>query len=157
MSGIFSADLEGMAAYARGIMASRPADFVIGADYLRRWWVLPRNDYCNVYLHEFLHSDDDRALHDHPWASTSFIIEGRYIEHTPDGAFERNAGDVVTRAAEACHRVELYPGERAVTLFFTGPKVRDWGFACPKGWVPWWEFVDDRDAGQVGAGCGEFA
>ncbi|WP_287865143.1 hypothetical protein [Achromobacter sp.] len=47
----------------------RPPDFVIGdaADpYLRRGWIISRNPVFNLYLHQFLRSDDDRALHDHP-------------------------------------------------------------------------------------------
>jgi hypothetical protein len=156
----FKADLLGMQLWARGLMASRPPDFVIGDDYLRRWWVLPRNDFANVYLHEFRRSDDDRAMHDHPWASTSVLLFGRYLEHTPDGSFWRDKGDVVTRAADARHRIELLSfgsGEAvpAVSLFITGPAVREWGFACPHGWVHWRDFVDARDSGAVGRGCGE--
>ena len=153
MADVFKAELADMQDWARGLMASRPPDFVIGDHYLRRWWVVPRNDFANVYLHEFRRSDDDRALHDHPWASTSVILMGRYIEHTPEGKFVRLAGDVSTRAAEALHRVELLPDETAITLFMTGPKVREWGFACPQGWRHWTEFVDARDTGQVGRGC----
>lgn len=153
MSDEFKAELADMQAWAKGLMASRPPDRVIGDHYLRRWWVLPRNDMANVYLHEFRRSDDDRALHDHPWASTSCILFGRYIEHTPDGAFMREAGDVVSRPAEALHRVELINDEPAISLFMTGPKVREWGFACPQGWRHWSEFVDARDSGQVGRGC----
>jgi len=141
------------------IATRRPPDFLVGkpADpYLRRWHLLPRNDWFNIYLHHFLHSDDDRAMHDHPWANTSFLITGSYIEHTPDGTFTRNAGDVVERAADALHRLEVIPGQRAISLFMTGPTVREWGFACPKGWVHWRDFVDARDAGQIGRGCGEF-
>lgn len=153
MADVFLAPLEGMQDWARGIMASRPPDFVIGDHYLCRWWVVPRNDMANVYLHEFRRSDDDRALHDHPWASTSCILFGRYIEHTPEGSFMREAGDVISREAEALHRVELCPGETAITLFITGPKVREWGFACPQGWRHWRDFVDARDKGQTGPGC----
>lgn len=145
-----------MLAWAGSVMERAP-DFVIGDDYLRRWWVVPRNDKCSVYLHEILHSDDDRAFHDHPWENTSVVIDGRYIEHTPEGSFVRVAGDVVTRAANALHRLEILPGGRAVTLFLTGPTVREWGFACPQGWVPWREFVDARDTGKIGRGCGEHA
>lgn len=155
MSDVFAADLDGMNAWARGIMASRPPDFVIGDHYLRRWWVLPRNEFANVYLHEFRRSDDDRALHDHPWASTSVILHGQYIEHTPEGQFLRQAGDVISRPAEALHRVELIDDQPAITIFITGPKVREWGFACPQGWRHWTEFVDARDSGQIGRGCGE--
>lgn len=155
MTGQYTATLDDLQAWAREVMASREPDFVIGDNYLRRWWIVPRNDGCNVYLHEINRSDDDRALHDHPWANTSMLLFGSYIEHTPDGRFVRTAGDVVTREAEASHRLEVIPGETAISLFITGPKVRDWGFHCPNGWVPWSDFVDDRDKGQVGRGCGE--
>lgn len=144
--------------WANAIMQSREPDFIIGpADnpYLRRWWVIPRNEGCNVYLHEILRSDIDRALHDHPWPNTSMLIDGGYIEHTPDGAFERTAPWIGSRDAEALHRLEIADGGRAVTLFITGPKVREWGFACPNGWVHWRDFVDPNDSGQVGRGCGE--
>lgn len=60
-------NIEDMQAWARARMQRLP-DFVIGDDpdrpYLRRWWIVPRNEYCNVYLHEILRSDDDRAGHD---------------------------------------------------------------------------------------------
>lgn len=154
MSGLPYADMAAMHMWASLIMAREP-DFIIGDNYMRRWWVIPRNKSCNVYLHEILHSDDDRAMHDHPWANTSLLIAGSYIEHTPEGTFVRRAGDVVQRSAEALHRLEVIPGERAVSLFMTGPVVREWGFACPNGWVHWRDFVDDRDAGQIGRGCGE--
>jgi hypothetical protein len=134
---------------------SRSPDFVIGDNYLRRWWLVPRNPLCNVYLHEITKSDDDRALHDHPWANRSLIIAGSFIEITPDGEFVRNAGDVVEREAEALHRLVVEDGKRVLSLFMTGPAVREWGFACPQGWRHWRDFVDARDAGQVGRGCGE--
>lgn len=41
------------------------------------------------------------------------------------------------------------------TLFLTGPKVRTWGFWCPKGFVPWFDFVKPEASGEVGRGCGE--
>ena len=138
MSYIPYASLPDMLQWADEVMMRAP-DFVIGDDYLRRWWVIPRNEGCNVYLHEILQSDDDRALHDHPWDNTSYVISGEYLEHTPDGVFKRIAGDIVQRKATDTHRLEL-TGPRAVTLFFTGPKVRDWGFICERGWVPWQEF-----------------
>lgn len=155
MSDVFKADLPAMQAWARGIMAGRPRDFEIGENYLRRWWILPRNDFCNVYLHHIVDSDIDRALHDHPWPSTSFLIEGGYIEHTPDGVFKRKAGDVISRAADALHRLEIPAGGYAISLFITGPKVREWGFACPHGWVHWQDFTDPDNPGSVGRGCGE--
>ncbi len=148
-------DIAEMQKWAAGLMASRKPDFIIGDDYLRRWWVVPRNPFCSVYLHEILHSDDDRALHDHPWDNTSVVLDGGYIEHTPEGVFERGAGDVVSRSATSLHRLEVSEGGRAVTLFLTGPRVREWGFECPQGWRVWTEFVDARDTGKIGRGCGD--
>lgn len=155
MTSSFNADIFSMQAWAFGLMASRPPDFVIGNDYLRRWWAIPHNDFCNVYLHEIRASDDDRAFHDHPWPNTSFLIAGEYIEHTPDGIFRRSAGDVVSREAEALHRLEVLSDQRAISLFMTGPKIREWGFDCQHGWVHWRDFFDAGDTGKVGRGCGE--
>jgi hypothetical protein len=149
-----NASLAEMQAWAEEAMLRAP-DYVIGDDYLRRWWILPRNEWQNVYLHDVRRSDDDRALHDHPWSNTSFLILGSYIEHTPEGRFVRRAGDVIVRQAEALHRLEVIPGERAISLFVTGPKVREWGFACPQGWVHWRDFTDPNDSSQRGRGCGE--
>lgn len=155
MSDVFKADLPAMQAWAEGLMASRPADFVIGHDYLRRWWVLPRNEYSNVYLHDIRASDDDRAFHDHPWSNTSILLLGSYIEHTPTGRYVRKAGDVIERKGKDLHRLEVIPGERAISLFMTGPAHREWGFSCEQGWVHWRDFVNERDTGQIGRGCGE--
>lgn len=148
------ANIDDLAAWAKGQMTREP-DFIIGDNYLRRWWIVPRNQLFSVYLHEILHSDDDRALHDHPWENTSIVLSGSYIEHTPEGRFVRVAGDTVSRPAEALHRLEIEPGGSATTLFITGPAIREWGFACPQGWRHWTEFVDARDKGKVGRGCGE--
>ena len=104
-----------------------------------------------------MRSDDD-VMHDHPWDNTSLLIAGRYVEHTPEGSFLREPGAVVKRNAWSAHRLQLLDGP-TVSLFFTGPKVRDWGFHCPKGWVPWQEFTGGYHDGRSdkGAGCGEYA
>lgn len=144
------------------IPARRPPDVVIGGEerpYMRRWWLIPRNRWCNVYLHHFLRSDDDRALHDHPWANLSILLSGSYMEHmSADRLALRIEGDLVARGPRAAHRVQLLRddagGERAVwTLFVTGPKVREWGFHCPWGWRHWREFTAGPRGERVGKGC----
>lgn len=135
-----------------------------GSDpYLLRWWLLPRNRLCNAYVHRFLRDDDDRALHDHPWPSLSVVLSGGYYEITrgPDGTFERRwhgPGSVIFRRRTYTHRVELARDRDGkpvpcTTLFLIGPRVREWGFHCPRGWRPWREFCDTRDHGAVGKGC----
>lgn len=149
------ANLVDMVDWAARLMASRQPDFIIGDNYLRRWWVIPRNAYVNVYLHHILHSDDDRALHDHPWDNMSFVLHGDYLEHTPTGVIRRREGDVVSRKATDAHRLEIADGNNfgALSLFVTGPKLREWGFHCPNGWRHWTQFVNPNDVGQSGPGC----
>jgi hypothetical protein len=134
----------------------RPPDFIIGGSerpYMLRWWIIPKNRWFNVYLHHFLRSDDDRALHDHPWWNLSVLLTGSYIEHTPKGSFRRRRGRIVLRGARSTHRIELDHGP-VWTLFLTGPKIREWGFHCPKGWRHWEEFTEPTDGGSTtGKGC----
>jgi hypothetical protein len=133
----------------------RKPDFIIGAHdapYLRRWWVIPRNRWLNIYLHQILQNDDDRALHDHPWINCSVILKGCYVEVTPAGRHLRQSWIPIFRRATAAHRLELVDGI-CWSLFITGPIVRQWGFHCPKGWRLWKDFVNERDSGQVGKGC----
>lgn len=119
------------------VMHSRPPDMVIGDDYLHRWYLIPRNRWCNVYLHRYMGSDDDRALHDHPWPSLSWMLYGALIEHDQRGSHPITGGDWRFRRPAYAHRLELVSHE-AVTLFMTGPRVREWGFWTAKcGWLPW--------------------
>lgn len=153
---------------ARHIIATREPDRVIGIGYMRRWHLVPRNRWLNVYLHEFSGSDDDRALHDHPWRSASIILYGHYYEHLPIGRGNpahmatwpklRVAGQITARRADAAHRIEI-PDAHAtafdpvITLFITGPRRREWGFWCKHGWRHWRVFTDPKDTGRIGRGC----
>jgi hypothetical protein len=153
----------------------RTPDFVVGehADpYLQRWWLIPRNRLFNVYLHCFMRSDDDRALHDHPWHSVSLLLKGEAIEHTIAAGGVRHQrwlclGDVRVRSARFAHRIELpanvvfgqgaphmQPAMPCWTLFVTGPVLREWGFHCPlQGWIHWKRFTHPADKGLIGRGC----
>lgn len=138
----------------------REPDFAIGPPddpYMLRWWLIPRNDAFNVYYHRIMHDDDDRAMHDHPWPSFSIMTRGKLRERTAEGSRIITAGTCVYRGPEMAHRLELVDGQPAETLFITGPRVREWGFQCPKGWVHWQDFVGSDNPGEVGRGCGEMA
>lgn len=140
------------------IAESREPDLLIGdpkSPYLRRWYMVPRNENANVYLHEFLRDDDDRALHDHPWESFSTLLEGSLLEIDADNPEGKTImpGDIRNRSANYAHRLIVL--KRGFSLFCTGPKIREWGFHCPQGFVPWTEFVNMDNPGEVGRGCGE--
>jgi hypothetical protein len=167
----------------------RPPDFIIGNPddpYMLRWWIIPRNRFFNIYLHKFLRSDDDRALHDHPWPSVSILLAGNYYEHMPCSpklyADRYNWRNIIIkqyasltikklrkpfrpvfRGAKAIHRIELerdgffFTEIPVWSLFITGPKVREWGFWCPKGWRHWRDFTNtpqgEAKGSEVGRGC----
>lgn len=138
----------------------------------------------HIYLHKFVLSDEDRALHDHPWPNASILIAGTYDECVQRGDkdvgwFRRKEGFVYFRKPSTAHRIALMEFVRdkgkelairkspllpisthqeiiyapVITLFITGPKIRNWGFWCPKGWRRWEDFCDSRDHGVIGRGC----
>lgn len=146
-----------------------PAD---GPVYMWRWWRIPRNAFFNVYYHHVMRSDEDAALHDHPWWNFSIVLEGGYFEHliAEGGVHEKTwypAGSVRFRPSGSfAHRLELettrlacggvYTGPSSVsnyqdvelpvkTIFITGPVLRRWGFHHPLQWVDaydWDEFTE---------------
>lgn len=153
-----SASIDDLNDWAAHVMVSREPDYIIGGahnPYIKRWWIIPRNPFSNLYLHETVRSDDDRAMHDHPFDNTSVVLLGGYREHTPEGVYERKPGDVIFRPANSLHRLEIEEGGRSVSLFFTGPKIREWGFQCPQGWRHWRDFTGGAFGETVGRGCGE--
>lgn len=136
---------------------TQPRDFRIPPDetvpvYMERWWRLARNWATNVYFHIVRRSDDDRALHDHPWWSFSIVLDGGYWEETilPGGTHKREwfgAGRMKFRTSgKYAHRLELdrFPGEAfelpARTIFITGPVLRRWGFHARDRWVDAYEW-----------------
>lgn len=87
-----------------------------------------------LYLHHFHRSDDDSALHNHPWKwAVSLILKGGYSE-------ERRVGDrVIRRKLEPgdlniltdkdFHRADLLDTKGgAWSLFLVGPITQSWGF-----------------------------
>jgi len=120
----------------------REPDLVIAPDgepYLYRWFAIPRMKKVNTYFHIQVASDPERPLHDHPWDNFSIILSGGYIERLNycEGGYnphstktiERRKGDTIYRRAHWAHRLILPKAiDYSMTLFSTGPKIRDWGF-----------------------------
>lgn len=148
--------------WLRKWLTGKPHQIIGGANdpYMLRWYIIPRNPVVNIYLHKFLRSDDDRALHDHPWWFISLMLKGTYDEVTNEGTTRRKAGSFAFRPAEWRHRVQLlldmkgvrenltdallnpdthkqlkrYPEKPCWTIIVTGRRTRGWGFWCPN-WV----------------------
>ena len=131
--------------------------------YLERWYVLPRSarrtdqndssyrtvtgNLIGFYIHRFLQSDEEHAPHDHPRHNASLVLDRGYWEHIKGRRVWRPPGSIVIRRASTPHRIELETSsglprynQEAISLFITGPRIREWGFHCPKGWVMWKDF-----------------
>lgn len=52
-----------------------------GSAYMHRWYVF-RTRGVSLFIHKFVRSDYDRALHDHPWNFLVIPIWRGYIEHS---------------------------------------------------------------------------
>jgi hypothetical protein len=142
-----------------------------GSPYLSRWYILgrpymadgssPIDRFGNpkpeavfprglgVYLHRFHRSDDDFALHNHPWAwARALILAGGYSEERRESDHRtvrrhlRLPRDVVRIDADDFHRVDLLE-EDSWSLFIAGPKSSSWGFWDRRTleYVGWREFI----------------
>lgn len=152
---------------ALAVMASRAPDETIcgvkGVHY-HRWWLVQNNRVCNAYVHRFVGSDDDRAVHDHPWPWCSLILDGWYREITKGDpkrgpalrARDFGTGTLRFHLPWFAHRLLLPDGKDCISLFVTGPHVREWGFHCPQGWRHWRVFTAPAAPGAIASrGCGD--
>lgn len=83
----------------------------------------------------WLTPDPQPDLHDHPVGFVSIVLKGGYTENTPSGL--RHIRWLNFKRPTDQHRIV---SGTALTLVFAGPKVREWGFHTPKGWVHWKEY-----------------
>lgn len=90
-----------------------------------------------LMLHHIHRADNDRHLHNHPWAlSHSFILHGGYTEErlTGDGhhfkddfALYYEAGSMNTLTSRDFHRIVRVQPD-TWTLFLAGERCQNWGF-----------------------------
>lgn len=130
-------------------MIKRPPNAIIGPSanpYMLRWYLWPKlKNLPRLYLHKICRSDDDRALHDHPWWFVGLLLKGSYTEEYEalDGSYQtrrRTAPSIAFRPISTRHRVILdgeftddeYRVQPAWTIILTGRDVRGWGFWCRK-------------------------
>lgn len=133
-----------------------------GTPYIYRWHIVPRRAVgANVYLHLQVADDPERPLHDHPWDNQSVILAGGYREvyqHVAHGKRlfdvcerECHAGRTIHRRAEEAHRLFLLPDTPyTISLFSTGPVIRDWGFWFdnPERWISHNEVIQETPDGR---------
>ena len=112
-----------------------------GVPYLRRYFVAGWNPHTRtpgggLYLHHFVGSDPDDAVHSHPWAfGLSVILVGGYVETRCTEAGEVSTrtygpGDLNRLSPRDRHRVTLI-GPEAWTLLARGDYLQSWQFFPP--------------------------
>lgn len=135
-----------------------------GDIYMRRWRFFP--DWLPGFrIHNILRSDDDRALHDHPFSFLTIILKGGYWEFLSDGSRTwHGPGSVLWRPAKTLHRIELAtrtfdcPEDRwqelvpAWTFVFRSRYFREWGFQTRSGWVHNKKFITKREGHHFDTG-----
>lgn len=103
---------------------------------LTRYYVIDRPSF-GIYLHHLQTSDEDRALHDHPWTFITFLIGGGYYEwvETTAGLREywRPRFSVLYRPAEWRHRLSLVRPTWTLVIRFKARRL--WGFWTPSGFM----------------------
>jgi hypothetical protein len=100
----------------------------------------------SIKLHLFLSSDEDRALHSHPFYFFGIILSPPgYLEHNEKGIFHRKFGYITFKKPDYFHRVELFEYDKndedaqgskekpVLTLFCTYKPKKElrWSFRCP--------------------------
>ena len=145
--------------------------------YLIRYFLV-RSRWMNIYIHQFLRSDRD-DLHDHPWHFITYLVRGMYVEAKWDEGYQQvfrtrranlpalKENVLVFRKATDQHQVivgqalkEANKEHAPLTLFISGPKIREWGFVKMnrhsnghkwREWTPWREYLglpaDSKDRG----------
>jgi hypothetical protein len=131
---------------------------------MTRWRILS-TPWFQVKLHCFHRSDEDRELHDHPWAFISILLRNGYNEVRPPKSVRNmlldnglgieqgwvasihdvecvryRPGSILVRPARWAHRVQLVDGRESWSLVIVFPRVREWGFHCVGGWKDWITF-----------------
>lgn len=105
---------------------------------LTRYYLIQTRWFA-LYLHHLQASDEDRALHDHPWAFVAFLLSSGYFEWIPTTGGERRVWrrrfSLLFRPATWQHRLELV--RPTWTLVFRSRRLREWGFITNHGWMHW--------------------
>jgi hypothetical protein len=109
-----------------------------------------------VCLHWIKKADPEPYLHDHPVTLVSYVLRGWYVERRLadkyNTGFHENPDRLVDKknringAAWDRHSIIEVAPEGCLTLCFMGPKVREWGFHTPDGWVMWKDYYATKRA-----------
>lgn len=135
--------------------------------YMIRWYVI-RTKFFGLFIHKFIRSDFERALHDHPWSFIVIPIWRGYIEHSernatrdeinslpahfaipewPKAPVKRRVYPIIGtrfRRAEFRHRVELLPCDDDRKYDWESDCKTCGGVGCKPSWSIFIRFTNRR-------------
>ena len=125
----------------------------VPSDYITRLHVV-KTPWFAVCVHWLNHHDPEPFLHDHPVSFLSIILRGGYTEERADitakhwtrvKRVERHHDwfNFIRASKDDPHTI-TYVRPGTVTLCFMGPKVREWGYHTPDGWVHWKKYNREK-------------
>lgn len=125
-----------------------------GQLYMQRYFVGTFMDGVDFWLHRFLSADGDRHLHNHSFNAESAVLNGAYVEETPNGMMLREPKQPESGNMMMILISGLYPHIKAPTDIGHKITVFDWhriDSIKPDTWtaflvqpqrLPFWHFKD---------------
>ena len=97
----------------------------IGEKFTR--YILVKNRFFNIYLHQLYAPAWHPECHDHPWGFVAVLLKRGYLEQVGEKTYRRRVGSILFRPATFAHNV-ITPFGTSWSVIFTTPKSREWGF-----------------------------
>lgn len=144
-------------------------------EYLVRLTVI-RTPWFQILVHWIYLPDQDRAVHDHPWAFCGIVLRGGYHEvvgkrtmnETVCGYWmtmgRRTVRHFIYKNSWTAHKIVSLIGRKpTITLLLTGPTVKSWGFyskapnrkmifdlgVVPVVYTPWRQYLNEQKHEQA--------
>lgn len=120
-----------------------------GCPIIKRWTLRLPTRVGALRLHWFYPNTADRDPHDHPWPFGTLVVWGHYTDINHAGRHDRlRPGSFRWRSA--LHTHQTVAGSRGcVTLVFTRPDQREWGFWRGAQWLHYKVYKQLFGAGMV--------
>lgn len=120
----------------------------VPSQYIVRLHVV-KTPWFAICVHWLNTADPEPYLHDHPVTFLSIILRGSYTEKRGHGfrgltPIRHHRWFNFIRASDTDPHSIINVAPNTVTLCFMGPKVREWGYHTPDGWVMWKQYNREK-------------
>jgi hypothetical protein len=92
--------------------------------------------WIRLYLHEIHRADEDKHPHNHPWNYIGLVLQGGYLESTPEGTTAISRWRFYRKDRGKFHRILRLQQTPTVSLFLAYGESLPWGYLTEEGFVP---------------------